>query len=112
MTFEWVSTALVGAVALDVDVASIGVGTAARADFEAAFILDLSALLQIETERIRTVGITAGSAIVGFSVSPAADGTALGVEELEQAFSSGQVRLAGASADGLAAPQSAASPMI
>jgi hypothetical protein len=81
---------------LDVDVATIAVGTPARAKFEADFSKDVARGLQINPSRIIINSIRAGSAVVIFSIRPEINGTPISTATITTFFSAPGIAIAGA----------------
>lgn len=62
-------------VRLNLDLASIPVGSEARQNFTTLFVSDVSVALGVSSERVQIEQILAGSIIVVFAILPALDGT-------------------------------------
>jgi hypothetical protein len=81
---------------LDLDLASIALGSVARVEFESRFRLDVAYLLgNISSARVLIDAISAGSVVVDFSVLPDSAGRALDPDVLLAAFAAGGVPVAG-----------------
>eukprot|EP01043_Picozoa_sp_COSAG02_P024849 COSAG02_NODE_1374_length_13005_cov_5.606152_12_plen_578_part_01 len=101
---EVLGTAAVEAeVTLDLDINNLG-SASARADFDERFKTDMATLLNIDATRVQVSGIHGGSVVVAFIVLPAPDGSSLTPAQLEAAFNSGVVSLAGATTSNLSEP--------
>ena len=83
---------------LDMDFASIAVGTPERIDFEDSFRADVAAALGINADRVLLLSIVDGSVVVTFAVNPSPAGVAIAAAELDYAFSATGLSIAGANA--------------
>eukprot|EP01049_Picozoa_sp_SAG25_P019440 SAG25_NODE_6117_length_586_cov_3.642710_1_plen_160_part_00 len=81
---------------MDVDVATIAVGTPARAMFEADFSKDVATMLSIEVWRIVINSIRAGSAVVDFSIRADSSGTPISTAKVTTSFNRPGIAIAGA----------------
>eukprot|EP01047_Picozoa_sp_COSAG01_P080280 COSAG01_NODE_15545_length_1324_cov_72.912653_1_plen_430_part_01 len=62
---------------LNIDIATIPLGSSERASFEVGFLTEMASSLGIDRQRIRIVGIATGSVVITFDVLPALNATAL-----------------------------------
>ena len=69
------------------DVAELTTDASVRAAFEDAFSTDIASVLGIPKDRIIVTGITAGSVVVEYTVTPADDGTQMTATALDMAVS-------------------------
>ena len=81
--------------ALALDIATIPVGSAARASFVESFASDVGTRLGVSASRIVVNSIASGSVIVDFSILPDSSGHEISLSVVSTAFSAGGVAIAG-----------------
>ena len=102
---EGTAVAIDAEVTLDLDIEILS-NPSSRANFDELFKADMATLLGIDASRVQVSGVSGGSVVVTFMILPAADGTSFATADLEAAFNSGAVSLAGADASSLSATTS------
>ena len=71
----------------DVIVVAGAEGSPARSIFVASFVTDVAVLLSVAEGQVKVTSIAAGSVVVSFEASPAADGTPVAAAVISSAFS-------------------------